>query len=253
MKEKMDERWHEQDEFWERHTQVMFSEERMERTPNQVDALIALLDVQPDNTILDLCCGVGRHTLELARRGFKVDGVDRTKHYLNIARKQAKAEGLDINLIEADMREFRRENSFDVILSMFTSFGYFEDQEDQHRVLENIHASLKSGGKVLFDLLSKEKLARVFRERDWHRTEAGFKLEERKVSKDWSWVDSTWILISKEGKVSEWSVSHWIYSAAEMKMMLKSVGLDILGVYGSLEGDPYDHEANRLVVIGRKG
>jgi len=248
----MEPRWHDQDEFWETHTKVMFSEERIERTHDQVNALIALLNIKPDDDILDLCCGVGRHSLELARRGFKVTGVDRTRHYLEIARTQAGEEKLDVNFIEADMREFQRENSYDVVLSMFTSFGYFEDPQDQFHVLKNMYTSLKPGGRAIFDLLGKEKLARVFRERDWYRTEAGFQLEERRISKDWSWVDSTWILITDEGKVNEWSVSHWVYSAAEMKAMLKSVGFSEHEVYGSLEGTPYDHEANRLVIIGRK-
>lgn len=248
----MEPRWHDQDEFWETHTKVMFSEERIERTRDQVTALIALLNIKPDYAILDLCCGVGRHSLELARREFKVTGVDRTRHYLEIARTQAEEEKLDVNFIEADMREFQKESSYDVVLSMFTSFGYFEDPQDQFRVLKNMYTSLKPGGRALFDLLGKEKLARVFRERDWYRTEAGFQLEERKISKDWSWVDSTWILITDEGKVNEWSVSHWVYSAAEMKAMLKSVGFSEHEVHGSLEGSPYDHEANRLVVIGRK-
>lgn len=252
MKDKMGQRWHDQDEFWETHMKTMFSEERIERTHNQVSALIALLDIKPDDAILDLCCGVGRHSLEFARRGFEVTGVDRTQHYLEIAGKQADEEKLDVNFIEADMREFQKESSYDVILSMFTSFGYFEDPQDQFRVLSNMYASLKHGGRVLFDLLGKEKLARVFREKDWHRTEEGFKLEERKISKDWSWVDSTWILITNEGEVNEWSVSHWVYSAAEMKTMLKSVGFSEHEVYGSLAGTPYDHEANRLIIIGKK-
>ncbi len=248
----MGHRWHDQDEFWETYTNVMFSEERIERTRGQVNALISLLNIKPNDAILDLCCGIGRHSLELARRGFKVTGVDRTQHYLEIARTQAEEEELDVNFIEADMREFQTESSYDVILSMFTSFGYFEDPQDQFRVLRCMYTSLKPGGRVLLDLLGKEKLARTFRERDWHRTEAGFKLEERRISRDWSWLESSWILITNEGKVNEWNVSHWIYSAAEMKKMLKSAGFSEHEVYGSLTGTPYDHEANRLVIIGRK-
>ena len=248
----MGQRWHDEDEFWELHTKTMFSEERIERAPNQVSELVALLNIKPDDAILDLCCGIGRHSLELARRGFKVTGVDRTLHYLEIARKQAEEEELDVKFIEADMREFQEEHAYDVVLSMFTSFGYFEDPQDQFRVLNNMYTSLRNDGRVLLDLLGKERLARVFKERDWYRTEAGFKLEERRISKDWSWVDSTWILITDEGEVNEWSISHWIYSAAEMKAMLKSVGFNEHEVYGSLAGTPYDHDANRLIVIGRK-
>ena len=123
MTDKSEVPWYEQDEMWEVAASVMFDEACFARTPGEVDGLTSLLDIQPDDRILDLGCGVGRHTLEFARRGHKVVGVDRTKSYLERAKASAANENLDIEFVLEDMRSFRREASFDITLSMFTSFG----------------------------------------------------------------------------------------------------------------------------------
>ena len=65
------------------------------------------------------------------------------------------------------MRSFCRPEAFDVVLNMYSSLGYFEDIEEDKQVLKNIYRSLKNKGKLLIDLMGKEILARIFRERDW--------------------------------------------------------------------------------------
>src|ERR1700730_8438339 len=108
----MDE-WFEDDSFWELFGPVMFSEERVKAARAEVDSLIALMDLPPGAHMLDLPCGVGRHSLELARRGFHVTAVDLTTRYLDAARNQAAQEGLSIEFVQSDMRIFERANSFD--------------------------------------------------------------------------------------------------------------------------------------------
>ena len=119
--------------------------------------------------MLDLCCGPGRHSLEFARRGFRVTGVDRTAHYLTTARAAATREGLTVEFVQEDMRHFHRPAAFDLALNLFSSFGYFEDVANDLRVLQHLHDSLKSGGQVLLEMAGKEPLARMFQPRTWHR------------------------------------------------------------------------------------
>ena len=104
--------------------------------------------------------------MELARRGFNVTGVDRAAQYLGQARQQALEEGLVIEFVQQDMREFRRPGSFDIPLNLNTSFGYFEDPADDLQVLPNIHASLQPGGSLVAKTIVKEVLARIFQERE---------------------------------------------------------------------------------------
>jgi len=148
--------WHEQDNFWTKWAPFLFPERRWEQAPEEVANIISLLKVSPGASILDLCCGPGRHSLQLARTGFSVTGVDRTKTYLQKARIQAEKEGLNIEFIQEDMRSFCRPNTFDVALNLFTSFGYFEDMDEDRKVITNVYRSLKDNGVLLMDMMGKE-------------------------------------------------------------------------------------------------
>jgi SAM-dependent methyltransferase len=243
--------WHDDDAFWETFEPYMFAPARFEAAPAEVDSAIERLGIEPPASILDLACGPGRHGLELARRGFRVTGVDRTTRYLDRARQAATAEGLELELVQADMREFRRPGGFDAAVNLFTAFGYFEDPADDRRVVENLFASLRPGAPLLMEMMGKEILARIFRPRDWTAVDGGFMLEERKLAQAWGWIDNRWILI-RDGEVKEFAVSHRLYSAAELSGLVGSVGFVDLEVYGNLAGRPYDHQAERLVVFARK-
>jgi SAM-dependent methyltransferase len=244
--------WYEDDKMWEIMEPVMFTEARIAHTSNEVDAIKSLCKIQPEDEILDLCCGVGRHSLEFARRGHRVVGVDRTMLYLERAKKSAKDEKLNIEFVLDDMRTFYRKKSFDIILSIFTSFSYFDDHEEQMLVLRNIYASLRAGGRFILESMAKEILARIFLRQNWSEWPHGFMLEEREAIENWSKMHSKWIFIERDGKIHQWDVTHWIYSGAEIQKMLESVGFSDIKIYGGLDGRDFDNEAERLVVIATK-
>jgi SAM-dependent methyltransferase len=246
------EAWHEQDGFWMKWAPVMFHQHRWEQAQEEVANIISLLKIGPEASVLDLCCGPGRHSLQLARRGFSVTAVDRTKTYLEKARKQAESEGFRIKFVEDDMRRFCRPTSFDVAINLFTSFGYFEDISDDKKVITNVYRSLKDKGVFLIDIMGKEVLARIFRERDWYERDNIMVLEERKVCANWSWIENRWLMI-KDGTMEECKISHRIYSAVELATLLSDCGFNAIGVYGDLTGTPYDHSAKRLVLVAHKG
>jgi SAM-dependent methyltransferase len=202
--------------------------------------------------VLDLCCGPGRHSLELARRGFKVTGLDRTASYLEQARSRAHEEGLDIEFVQEDMRAFCRPDAFDGAINVFTSFGYFEDPAEDRKVLANLYRSLKPGGCVLLDTMGKEVLARLYRGSDWREQDGVLYLEERNVQPGWGWIENRWIMI--EGtEWKEFTLGHRLFSATELMALFKEAGFASADVYGSFEGAPYDHNARRLIVVARKG
>jgi SAM-dependent methyltransferase len=244
--------WYEDDKMWELTEPVLFTEARIAHSVIEVDAIKSLCKIQPDDTILDLCCGIGRHSLEFARRGHKVVGVDRTLLYLEKAKKAALDEKLSIELVLDDMRTFYRRNSFDIVLSMFTSFSYFEDHEEQMLVLRNIYASLRAGGRFILESMAKEILARIFQRYSWSEWPHGFMLEEREAIEDWSKMSNKWIFIERDGTVHRWNVTHWIYSAVEIKGMLEKVGFSDIRIFGGLDGRDFDNEAERLVVVATK-
>jgi SAM-dependent methyltransferase len=198
-----------------------------------------------------LCCGPGRHSLELARLKYCVTGVDRTTPYIQQAKKKADEQQLNIRFVQEDMRSFCEPNAFDVVINAFTSFGFFEDPADDKRVFENVYTSLKKGGKFLIDIMGKEVLARIFQEKRWWEEDGVLVLEEAKLNEDWSSVDSRWIIIA-DGRRDEYRFSLRLYSAAQLSELLKSCGFSRVEVYGDLTGSPYDQTAKRLVVVAHK-
>jgi hypothetical protein len=149
------------------------------------------------------------------------------------------------------MRRFCALNAFDAVINLYTAFGYFEEQADDKRVLLNAFASLKKGGKLLIQTMSKEVLARIFQPRDWHETDGVKFLRESKVTQDWSWVENRWIFLNGEGQ-KEFKFSHRLYSAVELTDLLKKTGFRKVNAYGDLTGVPYDHEAKYLIIVAEK-
>ncbi|MCL5271251.1 MAG: class I SAM-dependent methyltransferase [bacterium] len=243
--------WHEDDALWRDLGPMLFSEGRWQKTPEEVGHVLALAAPEAGGAVLDLCCGPGRHSLEFARRGFRVTGVDRTRRYLAEARRRARAEGLAVEFVLDDARRFRRPGAFDLAVNLYTSFGFFEDPADQRRVLAGIHASLKPGGTLVMELMGKEILARVFRERTWDEVDGRILLEERHVTADWSIIENRWILLDGDRR-RVFRFRHWIYSAAELTALVRASGFGGVEIRGSLAGAPYDHKAQRLVAVARK-
>jgi SAM-dependent methyltransferase len=244
--------WHEQDAFWETMASKMFSPAAWQQAATEINQILSLASAPVGAKVLDLCCGPGRHSLELARRGFIVTAVDRTKLYLEKARAKALEEGLDsLTFVLGDMRTFRESESFDLVLNLFTSFGYFKDQSEDRHVMRNIYDSLRIGGKLVLDVLGKEVLAAKFRLHDWTEEDGVLFLEDRVLSDSWSWIETRWIQISG-AKRTEFTLSHRLYSATELSSLALEAGFTNIQVYGSLLGVPYDHEANRLILLAVK-
>jgi SAM-dependent methyltransferase len=244
--------WHEDDAFWDTMAPVLFTEERWKQAPGEVGQILKLIELPEGAAVLDMGCGPGRHAVEFAARGYLVTGVDRTAQYLEMARQAADKRGVEVEWVNADMREFRRDGGFDAVVSLLSSFGYFADPREDRRVAENFLADLRPGGYLVMELMGKELLARLFRPTDWHQEPDGtIVLEDRKIADDWAWIDVRWVVLRGERR-AEHRFGHRLYAASELKELLGGVGFTDVRTYGSLSGTRYDHEAERLVVVARK-
>ena len=243
--------WYKNDGFWELVEPIIFTEERIAAAKPEIDHLISLLGIKPGERILDLCCGVGRHSLELAQRGFNVIGIDRTAYFLEKARQNAQLLGLRVEFVLADMAEFISPDEFDIIINMFGSFGYLESSKDDWFVVKNMFTSLRSGGRFLIDTKGREIAARDFQERHWVKHE-GIKIEtERKPLENWKRIETQYF-VSKENNQFEYTISIRSYSSNELSAIFTTSGFSQVQVYGNLAGHIYDREADRLIVVGTK-
>ncbi len=243
--------WFEDEAYWEVLEPRLFTPARWAAAADEADRIAALVNLPPGAAVLDLCCGPGRHALALARRGFRVTGVDRKRSFLDEGRRRAEADQLTVEWVCADMRDFVRAEAFDAALNLYTSFGYFEEADDDRRVASNVCESLRPGGAFVLDLMGKEVLARVFKPRRWTQEGDVVVLEEGRIEKAWTWLENRWLVI-KDGAVREFPVRQRLYSAAELMALLRQSGFREAAAYGDFAGGPYDENATRLVVAARK-
>ncbi len=243
--------WFESESFWTAMFPFMFPETSFAAAAENVPKVAALVGVSGGD-VLDLACGPGRYAIPFAQAGYVVTGVDRTRFLLDKARERARHAGAKVEWIEQDMREFIRPAAFDLAINVFTSFGYFDDPAENRRVLENVFASLKPGGAFVLDHLGKEILAARFQPtRSDSLPDGTLLIHRQSIIDDWSRIDAEWILVA-EGRASTFHIRHWLYSGQEIRELLASVGFADVSLYGTLEGTPYDPQAQRLIAVARK-
>jgi len=252
--------WFNDDDFWEQFAPVIFDENRMAETPEAADGVTRLARLnlckkrkgKTGPFALDLCCGIGRVTLELARRGFSATGVDTCENYLQTARKAAARESLDIEFVREDVRGFIRKAAFDVAVNLYNSFGYFENPHDDLLFLQNAYHSLKEEGAFIIDVLGKEVAVKDYTEAEWFENSGYTVLTENFPVDSWASVQNRWILL-KDGKRAEKIFTQRLYAASELRSLLFQAGFSSVELYGDWDESPYDNKARTLIAVGRKG
>ena len=243
--------WFADDSFWAELYPFEFPEPTFAAGEAQVERAIALSGAQGGDA-LDLGCGPGRHAIPLARRGFRVTAVDLSEFHLAKARERAGAENVSIEFITSDIRSFVRPNAFDLALSIFTSFGYFDDRQDDLKVLQNVYRSLRPQGTLVMDVVAKERLAKVFDPTTSQRAPDGALLVERhEIVDDWTRVRNEWLFV-RAGRARTFTFTLRVYSGQELKDLLSAAGFARTRLCGGLDGRPYGLEAERLVAVATK-
>ena len=243
--------WFDDDSFWRELAPYMFSKERFKEAARQVWPLLKLARPR-GKVVLDLGCGPGRWAIPLARAGLRVTGVDRTEFLLVQARTRARRARKRIEWVQQDMRDFIRPATFDIALSLFTSFGYFNEPDEDRAVLANVFASLQSGGVFVLEMMGKEILARIFQSTTSERLADGSLLVQRhEVFDGWSRVRNEWTLV-KDGKARTWRFHVTIYSGQELRDRLEHAGFTQVQLFGSFAGDEYGVNAQRLIAVARR-
>jgi len=224
----------------------------MRDTERETDFIGAILSQR--GLVLDLCCGTGRHSIGLCRRGWKVVGMDLSKKLLSIAKMRVDEAKVKFPLVRADMRYFPfRDRVFAAIINMFTSFGYLPSETEDLKCLLEINRTLKNNGKFLLDLASRDHIVRGFRERDWAEFEPYYLLEKRLLDMENSKLISHWTIIRK-GTGETRSIVHEVrlYTLNQLHLLLSKAGLAIREVYGGYDNEKFDLEASRMIALAKK-
>jgi len=210
-------------------------------TNEEVDLFTSILKILPEDKILDLCCGQGRHSLELVRRGFKnIEGLDRSHYLIQRAKNQAKKEDLDVRLREGDARKLPYPpDTFDIVMILGNSFGYFETIEDDLRVLKEVFRVLKPWGRLLIDVADGGYLREKFQPRSWEWIDKNlFVCRERSLSLDEQRLISREVITHVEkGVIVDQFYAERLYSKESLIQILNKAGFCDVTFCGQISPD----------------
>ena len=227
-----------------------------ERTDHETQFAIRTLSLEPGHSVLDLCCGQGRHSIALANTGINVTSVDLSEEMLAIARETSQHMATPPDFIQADMRNLPQtlNGKFDAAINMFSSFGYLESESDDQAVLHQVANALKPGGQMMMDLLNREWVIRYNEPFEWQFKDDGtIILEHRELDLRASINHLTFTEVVPDGSRSTPSELHMrLYTLTEMDKMLATANLQLTSVAGGFNGEDYSVDTRRMILVARK-
>lgn len=251
--------------FDQKYLDTYLSDFTPERTSQEVDFVIRVAQLKPEDRILDLACGHGRHSIELAKRGFShITGIDYSEPFIKKAVEDAKQAGVNIKFQTGDMKNLPFNEAFDVVFHLFTAFGYFDNKGNQ-QTLHEISEALKSRGRYLIDVISGEAVMSRFQEKG--EIEEGTNLLKiprsaemgSKMVDEIEWFDPEKQLIHTHrewiegGKQNEYDYYLRVYTIPQYKQMFTNAGLEFKDLWGDFKGNPHNHEGNfRTIILANK-
>ena len=228
----------------------------VEDTVHQVDFIMERLGLRPGDRVLDLACGFGRHSIELARRGCSVVGVDITPDYVAHAASIAEQSGLDAQFILSDIRDIAFDSEFDAVISMGDgAVGYLENDEENLKIFDVIARALKPCGRHLMDIMNADYAERHFPCQLWDAGERCLTLSK------FEWDSSTRIMMYGQQDflygqplsrpVIDKGNPTRLYSLAEVESIMSQRGMEVVEAFSDFNAAPASPDGIQLVVCSQ--
>jgi len=219
--------------------------------------------VPKNGLVFDLCCGIGRHSVVLAERGFRVVGVDLSPEFIARAGEMAVERNVaeKVEFRVGDMRKIGNvlkdyEQKFNAVVNLYTSIGYYDEETDKD-VLRQVLGLTSPKGILVIETKNRDSLIRHFRHKDIDYVNDDLVLiEERSLNLENSRMESVWKYYRKKENdlkfLDAFEVDHRVYSLHELKRLAESSGWTYQTCYGSLNLEPLTMDSNRMVLIAKK-
>jgi len=231
----------------------LYSHRNTEEAGHMIDLIQRNIDIRTGSKVLDVACGAGRHSLQLAKRGFHVTGFDLSEFLINEAKKsqkEAKENNLKMNFLIKDMRKFNFRNSFDLALNIFTSFGYFDNDEENFHVIKNVSSSLKKGGYFVFDFINSEFIKNNIVPRSRNKLGGITVIQKRKIENGFIVKD---IEVYKGSKVRHFNEILKLYGKKELVHCFKKFNFNVKTLFGDYYGNKFSEKnSKRIIIIAQK-
>ncbi len=212
-----------------------------------LNALTNLDIFKPGVRIADVCCGKGRHTAYLHEKGFEVVGYDLSAESISYCRKFIRS-GMSFHV--HDIRKPIPDSGFDVVLNLFTSYGYFKSEEENVEALKNMCDALKPSGRILIDYMNTSQVVKNLVlhevvEREGILFHVSRAIQDNKLVKRITFAD--------EGRSWEFSEQVALLGLDDFKRQLSTCGMEIENVYGNYDLHPFDEQtSNRMIILAKR-
>ena len=227
---------------------VVYAHRSVEAAEPEVRFATTSLGLCRDDSVLDLCCGDGRHLVHLNHFAGTLTGLDYSPPLLRIAQKRTPS----ARLVRADMRAIPFRGTFDAVVSFFTSFGYFECADDNERVVREAANALIPGGRFFIDYVNAAYVTHTLMPES-ERSAGGYQIRERRWITQAPWRVHKTTQVTCEGRIVEESVeSVQLYTPDEFVALLEAGGLRVERLAGNFSGVPVCDTEPRLIAIGRR-
>jgi len=221
-----------------------------ERSDQQTQHLVEILDLSGPADILDLACGYGRHANRLAALGHRVTGIDLTAGFLEIAREDARARGVQVRYQQGDMRHLDSQDAFDAVLLLFTAFGYFSDEQNL-QILQKVARALKPGGQFVFDVPNRDVVLKGFLPYHVMEKNGDLMIDRNKFDSLTGRMYNRRIVIRNNVRKDKPFFIR-VYNPSEITTLLEQAGMQVYKLIGDYDGQQVSPESRRMVIVAKK-
>jgi SAM-dependent methyltransferase len=241
-------------------------EELIEEATSEVEALVKIFSdyqIPSGSTILDLACGIGRHSVLLAEKGFNVTGVDLSPTFIGKANEIAEERSVSktVEFRIGDMRKIgdllsEYQGKFNVIVNLFTSLGLYGKEMDE-KILRQLHDLATTDGLLIVDIVNRDWLVRNFQARDVTYRDDGYVLiAERTLNLERSFMENVWRYYKQQDgnleQVETFEVYHRVYSLHELKEIVEESGWKYRNCYGGYDLEPLTRDSKSMLLVAQK-
>jgi len=229
----------------------IYTHRNEQEAENFICTLDKTLSFSPNQKLLDLCCGAGRYSIALAKKGCQVIGLDLSEFLIERAKRDSQKSGVVVDFIIRDMRDIPYTDYFDGVFNMFTSFGYFRKDAENERVIQAVSVSLKQNAWFILDLLNRDFVFENFVQSDIC-TKGEVTIEQyRYFNKETNRIEKD-IKLKKNGVCKKYKESIRLYSKNEIETIFRKYRLTTEFIFGNYDGSSFNSKSPRMILIGCK-
>lgn len=222
-----------------------------ERTAKEVDFIVSTLNLLPNARILDVGCGFGRHSIELARRNYEVVGIDPAAAMIAAAQARARVANVSVNFRQVAGESFVAREPFEAALCLFTTLGQISSAGENSGLVAQVYAALRSGGLFIVEVPQREQAVKALQEFDKFGEGERYTTVTRQFNPQRQWVTETFTIVSPE-MTKHYLLCYRLYSLTELTTLLEGVGFSVVMTSASYKTSPLSPDSPTMLVVCRK-